>query len=178
MRVWNFTKTNFFACVFKLLYQHCSGKFCILLSNFSRSRSSHLKAFFKKVFFKNFRIQGKILAPESSFKVAGCFKKRLWHRSFFVSFANFLTIARYCRTSTKLWCWNVKFQATSSERNRSPFLDIKNKKTQHFLTFTHTPNFYKMTRTKNIFVTALFQKKSKQWEWKTWNFKGYWKKSM
>ena len=33
IQVWNFTKTNFFADVFKLLQQHSSGRFC---SDFSR----------------------------------------------------------------------------------------------------------------------------------------------
>ena len=49
-------------------------------------------------------------------------------------------------------------QITVSQRHRSPFLDIKNKKPQHFLIFTHTPNFYKMTRTKNIIYCPIPEK--------------------
>ena len=49
--------------------------------------------FAKEVRLKNFRIERKALVPESSFKVAGCFKKKLWQWSFSVNFAKLLRIA-------------------------------------------------------------------------------------
>ena len=81
------------------------------LSHFSRSRSSELKAFCKKsLFLKNFRIQRKTLVPESSFKVAECFKKETLTQVFLFKFHNFFrkcfVEAMFCRTSTKVCFWN------------------------------------------------------------------------
>ena len=124
IQVWNFIKINFFAAVFKLFYQHSSGKFCVtierfasfvyFLSIFSRSRSSYLQAFCEKCVFKIFsEFKGKHLCQSLlSNKVAGCFKKRLLHRSFPVIFLKFIRTAMFCKTSSyKVGA--AKFQATS-----------------------------------------------------------------
>ena len=81
------------------------------LSDFSRSRSSDLKAFCKKsLFLKNFRIQRKTLVPESSFKVAECFKKETLAQVFLCKFHKIFkkcfVEAMFCRTSTKVCFWN------------------------------------------------------------------------
>ena len=107
-----YIKINFFATAFKLFYQNSSGKFCVtierivsfayFLSIFSRSRSSYLQAFCKKNVFKNCsEFKGKHLSQSLlSNKVAGCFKKRLLHRSFSVNFWKFIRTAMFCKTSS------------------------------------------------------------------------------
>ena len=61
--------------------------FVYFLSDFSRSRSSDLKAFYKKhLFLKNFRIQRKTFVPESTFKIAGYFKKETLSQAFLCKF--------------------------------------------------------------------------------------------
>ena len=65
---------------------------------FKEQKQSPLAILQKRCFLKNGTV-----VPESSFKVAGCFKKRPWHRSFSVNFSKFLRIAMFCRTSTKVW---------------------------------------------------------------------------
>ena len=77
------------------------------LSDFSRSRSSNLKAFCKKsLFFKNSKIQRKTLVPESSFEVAECFKKKTLTQAlpckFYTFFRKCFVEAMFCRTSTKV----------------------------------------------------------------------------
>ena len=84
--------------------------FVYFLSDFSRSRSSDLKAFCKKKFLKDFRIQRKTLVPESSFKVAECFKKETLAQVFLCKFHKIFkkcfVEAMFCRTSTKVCFWN------------------------------------------------------------------------
>ena len=106
------SEINFFAAVFKLFYQHSSGTFCVTIERFasfvyflgifSRSRSSYLQAFCKKDVFKMFsEFKGKHLCQSLlSNKVAGCFKKRLLHRSFSVNFWKFIRTAMFCKTSS------------------------------------------------------------------------------
>ena len=112
IQVWNFSKINFFAALFKLLYHHSSGRFCVtidrfasfvyFLSIFSRSRSSYLQSFCEKGVFKNFsEFKGKHFCLSLlSNKVAECFKKRLLHRSFSVNYWKFIRTAMFCKTST------------------------------------------------------------------------------
>ena len=112
IQVWNFIKINFFAAVFKLFYQHSSGKFCVTFerftssvyfqSIFSSSRSSYLQAFCEKGVFKNFsEFKAKHLCQSLlSNKVAGSFKKRLLHRPFSVNSLKFIRAAMFCKTST------------------------------------------------------------------------------
>ena len=81
--------------------------FVYFLIDFSRSRSSDLKAFCKKqLFLKKFRIQRKTLVPESSFKVAECFKKETLAQVFLCKFHKIFkkcfVEAMFCRTSTKV----------------------------------------------------------------------------
>ena len=81
--------------------------FAYFLSDFSRSRSSDLKAFCKKsLFLDNFRIQRKTLVPESSFKVTECFKKETLTQVFLCKFQKFFrecfVEAMFCRTSKKV----------------------------------------------------------------------------
>ena len=65
--------------------------FVYFLSDFSRSRSSDLKAFRKKnLFLKNVRIQKKKSCASLLLKLQNVLKKRLWHRSFSVNFTKFL----------------------------------------------------------------------------------------
>ena len=85
--------------------------FVYFLIDFSRSRSSDLKAFCKKqLFLKKFRIQRKTLVPESSFKVAECFKKETLAQVFLCKFHKIFkkcfVEAMFCRTSTKVCFWN------------------------------------------------------------------------
>ena len=112
IQAWNFIKVNFSVAVLKLFYQHSSGKFRVtierfasfvyFLSIFSRSRSSYLQAFCKKDVFKMFsEFKGKHLCQSLlSNKVAGCFKKRLLHRSFSVNFLRFIRTTMFRKTST------------------------------------------------------------------------------
>ena len=82
--------------------------FVYFLSDFSRSISSDLKPFCKKkkMFLKDFRIQRKTLVPESSFKVAECFKKetlaQVFLCKFHKTFKKCFVEAMFCRTSTKI----------------------------------------------------------------------------
>ena len=87
--------------------------FVYFLSNLSRSISSELKTFCKtnkKMFLKDFRIQRKTLVPESSFKVAECFKKetlaQVFLCKFHKTFKKCFVEAMFCRTSTKVCFWN------------------------------------------------------------------------
>ena len=110
MQVWNFIKINFFVAVFKLFYQHSSGKFCVtidrftsfvyFLSIFSRSRSSYLQAFCKKCVFKIFSeskgkhlcqslLSNKVARVSFLIKLQDVFK-RLLRRSFSVNFLKFI----------------------------------------------------------------------------------------
>ena len=157
--------------------------FVYFLTDFPRSRSSDLKAFYKKkMFLKKFRIQRKTLAPESSFKVAECFFKKtlaqVW--SFSVNFAKFLrnVLQKLCfvellqRFASEI----AKFQATLSlflkEAVVFNCLSIKNNKTWYFL--FHLPLIsFKMMLTKHIFNYHPIPEKNKQGELRTWNFKGY-----
>ena len=112
------------------------------LSIFSRSRSSYLQAFCEKGIFQNFsEFKGKYLCQSLlSNKVAGCFKRRLLHRSFPVIFLKFIRTATFCKTSSyKVGA--AKFQATSDRHfSTTPFILIvivsykkKNKKYSIFL---------------------------------------------
>ena len=60
--------------------------FLYFLKDFSRSSSSGLKHFAKKMFLKDFRIQKKALVPESSFYVVECFKKETLEKVFVCKF--------------------------------------------------------------------------------------------
>ena len=84
--------------------------FVYFLRNFSRSISSELKAFCKKMLLKDFRIQKKTLVSESSIKVAGCFKKetlaQVFHCKFHIIFKKRFVEAMFCRTFTKVCFWN------------------------------------------------------------------------
>ena len=83
--------------------------FVYFLSDFSRSRSSDLKAFCKKNVFKRFQNSKENNVPESSFKVAECFKKealaQVFLCKFYKIFKKCFVEAIFCRTST-----NVCFQ--------------------------------------------------------------------
>ena len=81
--------------------------FVYSLSDFSRSRSSDLKAFCKKRVFKKFQNSKETFVAESTFKVEWHCQK-LWHRSFSVNFTKFLRIAMFFRTSTKTCFWNFR----------------------------------------------------------------------
>ena len=80
--------------------------FAYFLSDFSRSRSSDLKASCKKMFLKDFRIQRKTLVPETSFKVGECFKEETLAQVFLCKFHKIFkkcfVEAICCRTSTKV----------------------------------------------------------------------------
>ena len=85
--------------------------FVYFLSNLSGNRKSGLKAFCKKkMFLKDFRIQTKTLVPESSLKVAGCFKKETLEQvflcKFHIIFKKCFVEAMSYRTSTKVCFWN------------------------------------------------------------------------
>ena len=107
--LWNFTKTNFSVRVFKLLYQHSSGRFCILSEWFFKEQKQWPEAFCKKNFFKRFQNSKENNVPESSFKVAECFKKealaQVFLCKFYKIFKNCFVEAIFCRTSI-----NVCFQ--------------------------------------------------------------------
>ena len=61
------------------------------LSDFSRSRSSDLKVFCKKIVFKKFQnSKKKQLCQSLLLKLLNILKKRLWNRSFSVNFTKFL----------------------------------------------------------------------------------------
>ena len=85
-------------------------RFVYFLSNLSRSRSSDLKAFWKKSALKGFRIERKTLVPESSFKVARCIKKetlaQVFLCKFHIVFKKIFVEAMFCRTSTEVSFWN------------------------------------------------------------------------
>ena len=85
---------------------------------FKGAESATRRRFVKKVFLKKLRIRRKTLVPEPYFKVAGCFKMRLRHRSFSVNFAKFKKVAMFCRTSAKVCFWNSYIP----DHLRSPFL--------------------------------------------------------
>ena len=98
--------------------------------------------FAKEMVLQDFRIQRKTLVPESSFKVAGCFKKetltQVFLCKFYKIFKKCFVEAMFCRTSTKV-CFKrfAKFQATSSlfvkESVVFNCLSIKTNKTLYFL---------------------------------------------
>ena len=155
--------------------------FVYFLSDFSRSRSSDLKAFRKKnLVLKNVRIQKKKSCASLLLKLQNVLKKRLWHRSVSVNFTKFLrnVLQKLCfvellqRFASEI----AKFQATSS-----PFLkeavvfnchSIKNNKTWYFL--FHPPLiFFKMMLTKHIFNYHPISEKKTQGELGAWKFKGY-----
>ena len=116
--------------------------FVYFLSDFSRSRSSDLKAFCKKNVFKRFQNSKENNVPESSFKFAKCFKKealaQVFLCKFYKIFKKCFVEAMFCRTSTKV-CFKrfAKFQATSSlfvkESVVFNCLSIKTNKTLYFL---------------------------------------------
>ena len=85
--------------------------FVYFLGDFSRNKSSNLRAFWKKkLFLKNFRIERKTLVPESSFKVAECFKietqAQVFLYKFHLIFKKCFVEAMFRRTCTKVCFWN------------------------------------------------------------------------
>ena len=142
--------------------------FVYFLSNLSRSISSELKTFCKtnkKIFLKDFRIQRKTLVPESSFKVAECFKKQTLEQVFICKFHKILRNVLqklFLEPLQRFTSEIAKFQAASSLfLKESVFfncISIRNSKTWYFL--IHPPLIsYKMMLTKHISITTLFQKK-------------------
>ena len=130
--------------------------FVYFLSNLSRSISSELKTFCKtnkKIFLKDFRIQRKTLVPESSFKVAECFKKETLAQVFHCRFHKIFKkcfVEHLQRFASEI----AKFQATSSRFIKESVLfnclSIKNNKTRYFL--FHLPLIYfKAILPKHIF---------------------------
>ena len=108
--------------------------FVYFLSNLSRSISSELKTFCKtnkKIFLKDFKIQRKTLVPESSFKVAECFKKdtlaRVFHCKFHRVFKKCFVeplqsfapeIAKFQDTSSLFIKHSVVFNCLSIKNNK------------------------------------------------------------
>ena len=119
----------------------------------------------KKLFLKNFRIQRKTLVPESSFKVAECFKKQTLEQVFICKFHKILRNVLqklFLEPLQRFTSEIAKFQAASSLfLKESVFfncISIRNSKTWYFL--IHPPLIsYKMMLTKHISITTLFQKK-------------------
>ena len=134
------------------------------LSGFSKSRSSDLKAFCKKMCFKKIsEFKGKHLCQCLLLKLCNVWKKRLWHRSFYVNFTKFKCfVEAVLRTSTKVCFWNrVTFQTTSSlflkESVVFNCLNIKNNKTWSFL--IHPPLIsFRIMLSRHISISTLFKK--------------------
>ena len=80
------------------------------LSDFSRSRSSDLKVFCKKIVFNKFQnSKKKTVVSESSFKVAEYFKKKTLEQVFLCKFHKILKkyfVEAVLRSSTKVCFWN------------------------------------------------------------------------
>ena len=142
--------------------------FAYFLSDFSRSRSSDLKAFCKKsLFLDNFRIQRKTLVPESSFKVTECFKTETLTKVFLCKFQKVFgnVLQKLCFVEPlKRFAFEIaNFQATSSPILKEAVvfncLSTKFNKTWHFL--IHPPLIsFKMVLTKNIFDYHSISEKS------------------
>ena len=156
--------------------------FVYFLSDFSRSRSSDLKAFCKKNILKRFQ-NSKHLCQSLLLKLQNVLKNRFWHRSFFVNFTKFLrnVLQELCfvqllqRFAPEI----AKSQATSSlfikESVVFNCLSIKSNKTWYFL--FHLPLIYFKILPKHIFDYTLFQKKNKQGGIQYTEFEGVLKKA-
>ena len=116
------------------------------------------RQFAKKMFLKDFWIQRKTLVPESSFKVAECFKKETLAQVFHCRFHKMFKKC-FVQPLQRFASEIAKFQATSSlfikESVVFNCLNIENKKTW-FSCFLILKSFYPNT----FLITALFQKKT------------------
>ena len=141
--------------------------FAYFLSDFSKSRSSDLKA---KKYFKNIsQFKGEHLCPSLLLKLQNVLKKRLCHRSFSVNFTKFLrnVLQKLCYVEPLQRFANeiAKFQATSplfiKESVVFHCFSIKNDKTWYFRIHLLLIQF-QIILPKHIFDYNLFQKKHKQ----------------
>ena len=154
--------------------------FVYFLSDFSRSRSSDLKHFVKKIFLKDFRIQRKTMCQSLLLKLQNVLKKKLWHRSFSVNFTKFLRNVLqklYFVEPQQMFASKIaKLQATSSLFIKYSVvfngLSIKNNKTWYFI--INLPLiFLKIIQPKHIFDYDFIPEKTSRGGFRTWNLKGY-----
>ena len=133
--------------------------FVYFLSDFSRSRSSDLKAFCKKnVFLKKSEFNGKHLCQSFLLKLQNALKKRLWCMCFSVNFTkvlrNFLYKLSFVEHLQRFGSEIAKFQAVSSPFLKEAVifncLSIKNNKTWYFVIYLPLISF-KIMLTKYIF---------------------------
>ena len=154
--------------------------FVYFLSDFSRSRSSDLKHFVKKIFLKDFRIQRKTMCQSLLLKLQNVLKKKLWHRSFSVNFTKFLRNVLqklYFVEPQQMFASKIaKLQATSSLFIKYSIvfngLSIKSNKTWYFI--INLPLiFLKIIQPKHIFDYDFIPEKTRRGGFRTWNLKGY-----
>ena len=152
--------------------------FAYFLSDFSKSRSSDLKA---KKYFKNIsQFKGEHLCPSLLLKLQNVLKKRLCHRSFSVNFTKFLRNVLqklYFVEPQQMFASKIaKLQATSSLFIKYSVvfngLSIKNNKTWYFI--INLPLiFLKIIQPKHIFDYDFIPEKTSRGGFRTWNLKGY-----